>query len=89
MIFGLDRVYEEPPRSAASYRAERSRKQAHKAKERLVLEGLQTRFDRGPVAEHSEGTKSGTKSPTSPVGKKGLLSTTIFEEEDSSDADFG
>ena len=89
VILGLDRTDESPPgRTAASYRAERARKQARKAKEHLMLEGLQTRFDQSPTAEYSDGTRNGMRTPLSPAPKKGLLSTTIFEEEDSSEADF-
>lgn len=92
IILGLDVVHEESPgRTAASYRAERARKHAQKAREVLVLEGLQTHFDKKPIANHPDGmlTRGGTKNPSSPAPQKGLLSTTIFEEEDSSDEDFG
>ena len=90
LVLGLDTVDGElSGRTAASYRAQRAEKQARKAKEALVLEGLQTRFDRSPVAEHSDGMKGGPKSPLSPMPRRGLLSTTIFEEDDSSEANFG
>ncbi|MCJ1331263.1 hypothetical protein MMC10_007951 [Thelotrema lepadinum] len=88
-VLGLDKVREEQPRSVASYRAERSQRQAQKAREIVAMGGVQTRFDRIPAAEYIDGTKGGTKSPLSPVSKRGLLSTTIFEEDDSSDIDFG
>ena len=81
-------------RTAASYRAERLQKQADEALDSIGAPLLAVRPESeakaapaAAVAAHSWGL--GAEIARFPLGsaleKKGLLSTTIFEEEDSSD----
>ena len=78
---GIDVASEERGRTLASYRAEKAEKQAKKA--RHVVQGslLSPRLDSSFKDEYSEWSKRG-------LGTKGLLSTTILEEDDSSEAGF-
>lgn len=96
MILGLD-VEENPRpqlgRTAASYRAERAQKQAKKAKETLTLEEAHLSLDWESKMNRSSWMRAtrnpDKKHPSTPATPNhGLLSTTIFEEEDSSEAKF-
>ena len=78
----------------ASYRAERARRAEEKEKEKgreripsppkFVPSGLHARLDASPLEEYSDWMriKKGSPKLKSPVG---LASTTIIEEEDSTD----
>ena len=75
-------------RTAASYRAERAQKQAEQALSSLRLNELPLPSDTELRTDGKGWSPVGglARHPLSPaVEKKGLLSTTIFEEEDSSD----
>ena len=96
VVFRLLHLYEESAaitktirgRTAASYRAERAQKQANQALHYLTLSGLPLSSDTELKSDGRGWSPGGglARYPLSPaVEKKGLLSTTIFEEEDSSD----
>ena len=75
-------------RTAASYRAERAQKQAEQALRYLRLNELPLPPDTELRSDGRGWSPGGglARYPLSPtIEKKGLLSTTIFEEEDSSD----
>lgn len=79
----LDAGTEEHGRTLASYRAEKQRKQEQKAKQRMPRVGDYRTTDRSLSGQYTDWLeKDGGQ------GKKGLLSTTILEENDDSDLDF-
>lgn len=79
----LDAVTEEHGRTIASYRAEKQSKQEQKAKQRMPQVGDYRTTDRSLDGQYTDWLeKDGGQ------GKKGLLSTTILEENDDSDLDF-
>ncbi|MCJ1403267.1 hypothetical protein MMC11_006490 [Xylographa trunciseda] len=81
---GIDRVTEERGRTLSSYRAEKSERQAQKTRQTLPKVGLKPmRLDAGLKEDYSDWLKQDKGFST-----KGLLSTTILEEEDSSEAGF-
>ncbi|MCJ1382900.1 hypothetical protein MMC17_006013 [Xylographa soralifera] len=81
---GIDRIAEERGRTLSSYRAEKTEKQAEKIRQTLPKVALRPmRLDTGLKEEYSDWLKKDKG-----FGTKGLLSTTILEEEDSSEAGF-
>jgi len=81
---GIDRIAEERGRTLSSYRAEKTERQAEKIRQTLPKIGLKpTRLDTGLKEEYSDWLKQDKG-----FGTKGLLSTTILEEDDSSEAGF-
>ena len=81
--FGMDSASEERGRTLASYRAEKAERQARKARYAIQGSLLSPRLDSSFKDEHSEWSTQNRG-----LGTKGLLSTTILEEDDSSDAGF-
>ena len=82
---GIDKTVEERGRTLASYRAEKAEKQAKQARQSLLRVGLKPmRLDSARRDEYSDWLKQ----DRGPSRTKGLLSTTILEEEDSSEAGF-
>ena len=82
---GIDKAAEERGRTLASYRAEKAERQARKARQSLPRVGLRPiRLDAAPKDEYSDWLKQ----DRGPGRTKGLLSMTILEEEDSSEAGF-
>ncbi|MCJ1282999.1 hypothetical protein MMC26_002326 [Xylographa opegraphella] len=81
---GIDRIAEERGRTLSSYRAEKTAREAEKLRQTLPKVGFKRiRLDSGVKEEYSDWRKPGKG-----FGIKGLLSTTILEEEDSSEAGF-
>ncbi|MCJ1388352.1 hypothetical protein MMC18_001198 [Xylographa bjoerkii] len=81
---GIDRVAQERGRTLSSYRAEKTERQAKKMRQTLPKVGLKPlRPDTVLKEEYSDWLKQDKG-----FGTKGLLSTTILEEEDSSEAGF-
>ncbi|MCJ1434111.1 hypothetical protein MMC27_003477 [Xylographa pallens] len=80
----IDGSGEERGRTLSSYRAEKTERQAEKIRQTLPKVGLKPkRLDTGVKEEYSKWLKQDKGFAT-----KGLLSTTILEEEDSSEAGF-
>jgi len=80
----IDGTAEERGRTLSSYRAEKTERQAEKMRQTLPKVGLKPmRLDTGLKEEYSDWLKQDKG-----FGTKGLLSTTILEEEDSSEAGF-
>src|SRR5271154_5773733 len=77
---GMNRMTEERGRTVASYRAELAEKEAKKARHFVSRHGLLPKIDMKIEGYSSDWLKS-------PVSQ-GLQSTTILEEDDSSDAGF-
>ena len=81
---GIDRIAEERGRTLSSYRAEKTERQAEKIRQTLPKIGLKPmRLDTGLKEKYSDWLKQDKG-----FGTKGLLSTTILEEDDSSEAGF-
>ena len=79
----LDKAPAQPGRTLASYRAEKPKKQAAKAKMTMPLIEATPRVEGALKEEYSDWLRQ-----EKGQGKKGLLSTTILEEDDSSEAGF-
>ena len=82
---GIDKTAEERGRTLASYRAEKAEKQAKQARQSLPRVGLKPmRLQPASRDEYPDWLNQ----DRGPGRTKGLLSTTILEEEDSSEAGF-
>ena len=93
--FGIDKASEERGRTLAAYRAEKAAKQARKARQTLPRVGVDLkplRVDNALKDEYAEWLRREKSPVISPhlrsPGTRGLLSTTILEEDDSSEAGF-
>lgn len=82
-VLKLDQAPVQPGRTLAIYRAEKQKKQAAKVKMTVRPLGAPPQFDGGLKEEYSDWLRQDKGQ-----GKKGLLSTTILEAEDSSEAEF-
>jgi len=83
-ILGIDKVTEQRGRTLSSYRAEKKERQIKNQRRTLPKIGLKPmKLDTGLKEEYSDWLKQDKGFST-----KGLLSTTILEEEDSSEAGF-
>ena len=79
---GIDRIAEQRGRTLSSYRAEKLKRQTIRTNQTMPSVGLRsTRLDPSLKEEYPDWLKQDKGSTT-----KGLLSTTILEEEDSSEA---
>ena len=81
--FKLDQAPAQTGRTLAKYRSEKQKKQVANAKMTMPLVGTRPRLDGAPREEYSDWFRQDKGQ-----GKKGLLSTTILEEDDSSDPGF-
>lgn len=82
-VLKLDQASAQPGRTLAAYRAEKQKKQAAKVKLTMPVVGAPMKRD-GPLKEEYSDWFRQDKGPA----KKGLLSTIILEEDDSSEAGF-
>jgi len=83
-VLGIDKASEERGRTLASYRADKTERQAKKARQSFPQTGLKPlRLDSALKDEYPDWLKR-DKSPST----KRPLFTTILEEEDSSEAGF-
>ena len=73
----------QPVTTPATFRKEQEEKRSKRAQGSLLQNGMQTRLDNVPMEEYSDWMKLDSSNPKSPIG---LMSTTILEEDDSSDA---
>ena len=76
----------DPKMTVAAYRASRAQKKAKQDTEEAEDNGTFNHDDRALIIDNSDLTGLKTDSPKSPIG---LMSTTILEEDDSSDIGFG
>ena len=82
-VLKLDQAPAQPGRTLARYRAEKQKKQAAKVRMTMPLIGAPSKIDGALKEEYSDWLRHGKGQ-----GQKGLLSTTILEEDDSSEAGF-
>ena len=82
-VLKLDQAPAQPGRTLATYRAEKQKKQAAKVKLTMPVVGAPMKRD-GPLKEEYSDWFRQDKGQA----KKGLLSTIILEEDDSSEAGF-
>ena len=83
-LLGIDKASEERGRTLASYRAEKTERQAKKARQSLPQVGIKPMKLDGALKDEYADWLRRDKSPST----RGPLFTTILEEEDSSEAGF-